>query len=345
MGVIRNALQKQIQNDGLNRYSNTTAIILSYDIVTNTATIKFPDPNGDGYMYRENVTFANTLGAATGSGIYTGQTCTISFIGGNIWSPIITGLADNLYESKTSPDQGAYIIGVDNDNIYTKPDNISPMMNDWIDENNTNKNKYNNDLWDYTKSDTTQEVHELLQSMDKYTAQESGITNLDTKSTVKLKENGDIDIFVSHNVGIRISNTDHKIYMYGLGLYLNNRELKNYECLCYNNTENNNTNNTSEKTDEEVQVEFENNIKILDTNTEELERCIARLKEIHGKLNRYQLLEDYISEAKDIKTTYQNGNCTRKDIIRMNNRIMALNPIFESEIQDAQKVLNPILKQ
>ena len=224
MGVIRNALQKQIQNDGLNRYSNTTAIILSYDIVTNTATIKFPDPNGDGYMYRENVTFANTLGAATGSGIYTGQTCTISFIGGNIWSPIITGLADNLYESKTSPDQGAYIIGVDNDNIYTKPDNISPMMNDWIDENNTNKNKYNNDLWDYTKSDTTQEVHELLQSMDKYTAQESGITNLDTKSTVKLKENGDIDIFVSHNVGIRISNTDHKIYMYGLGLYLNNKE-------------------------------------------------------------------------------------------------------------------------
>ena len=73
--------------------------------------------------------------------------------------------------------------------------------------------------------------------MDKYTAEESGMTNLDTKSTVKLRENGDIDIFVSHNVGIRISNTDHKIYMYGLGLYLNNKELKNCQCLCYNDSD------------------------------------------------------------------------------------------------------------
>ena len=172
MGVIKNTLQKQINNNNLTQYSNTTAVILSYDIVTNTATIKFPDPNGDGFLRRENVTFANTLGAVTGSGVYAGQTCTISFIGGNIWSPIITGLADNLYEAKTSSDQGAYIIGVDNDNIYTKPENISPMMNDWIDENNTNQNKYNNDLWDYTKSDTSQEVHEILQSLDKYTAEE-----------------------------------------------------------------------------------------------------------------------------------------------------------------------------
>ena len=71
---------------------------------------------------------------------------------------------------------------------------------------------------------------------------------------------------------------------------------------------------------------------------------IARLKEIHGKLNRYKLLEDYIAEAKNIKVTYSAGNCTIKDITRMNNRILALIPIFESEIQDAQNVLNPILK-
>ena len=225
MGVIRNTLQKQINNNNLTQYSNTTAVILSYDIVTNTAIIKFPDPNGDGFIRRENVTFANTLGAATGSGVYAGQTCTISFIGGNVWSPIITGLADNLYEAKTSSDQGAYIIGVDNDNIYTKPENISPMMNDWIDEDNTNQYKYSNDLWDYTKSDTSQEVHEILQSLDKYTAEESGMTNLDTKSTVKLRDNGDIDIFVSHNVGIRKSNTDHNIYVYGKGLYFNNKKI------------------------------------------------------------------------------------------------------------------------
>ena len=167
------------------------------------------------------------------------------------------------------------------------------------------------------------------------------MTNLDTRSTIKLRENGDIDIFVSHNVGIRISNTDHKIYMYGLGLYLNNKELKNCQCLCYNNP---NNNNSSDDTDDKIINEIENNLKLFEVDTEELEKCIARLKEIHGKLNRYKLLENYIAEAKNIKVTYSAGNCTIKDITRMNNRILALIPIFESEIQDAQNVLNPILK-
>lgn len=239
MSVIKNALQKQINNDNLNRYSNTTATILGYDIVTNTATIEFLNPNGDGNVYRENVTFANTLGAATGSGIFVGQTCTISFIGGNIWSPIITGIASNLYEAKASQDQGAYIVSTDIDEEYSKPETISPMANDWIDSNNTNKRKYNNDLGDYTTSDTSKEVHEILQALNKYTNTESGITHLDTKSTIKLRDNGDIDIFVSHNVGIRISNADHNIYLYGKGIYLNNKK------ICYNDS--NNDENESEK--------------------------------------------------------------------------------------------------
>ena len=226
MGAIRNALQKQIKSNNLNRYSNTTATIIDYDIATNTATIEFPDPNGDGFVYRENVTFANTLGAVTGSGIYNGQTCTIDFIGGNIWAPIITGIANNFYGVKTTSDQGGYIVTNDNDISSIKPENISPMMDDWIDEKNTDEYKYNNDLGDYTTSDTSQEVQEIIQSLNRYTLEEAGITNLKTKSTVRLRENGDIDIFVSNNTGIRISNSDHKIYIYGSGIYFNNKEIK-----------------------------------------------------------------------------------------------------------------------
>jgi hypothetical protein len=41
------------------------------------------------------------------------------------------------------------------------------------------------------------------------------MTSLSTKSTIKLRENGDIDIFVANNIGIRVSVVDKSISLYG----------------------------------------------------------------------------------------------------------------------------------
>lgn len=214
MSIIKNALKKQIDNNRLVYCNIATGIIDEYNITMNTARIKYQNPNGEGWLYRDNVRFADTMGGVTGAGIYPSQSCNLAFLNGNIHMPIITGLIYNNYASKTCTDQGAYIVDTDILSC-SKPENITPMINTWIEENNDNPSKYNNELWEYTETDTLKLIHEELNSLDKYKSTEQGITNLETKSTIKFKDNGDIDIFIDNNTGIRISKSDKSINLYG----------------------------------------------------------------------------------------------------------------------------------
>jgi hypothetical protein len=223
MSIIKNALQQQIRNNNKQQFNDTTATIIDYNVVLNTAKIRFLNPNGEGHLYRDNVPVSNTLGGVTGSGIYPGQSCTITFLGNTIFNPVITGLTGSNYSNKTCSDQGAYLVDV-NVLSHQKPETIVPMMSNWIEETNTNTKKYNNDFGDYTKTDTSDSIHKTLNTLDKYKATEQGITSLNTKSTIKFRDNGDIDIFVANNIGIRISKADRSINLYGK-LKLNGQEI------------------------------------------------------------------------------------------------------------------------
>lgn len=223
MSIIKNALKKQICDSNRQQYNDTTGTILEYDNIKNTAKIRYSNPNGEGYLFRDNVRISNTLGGVTGAGIYPGQSCAISFIGNNIYNPVIIGVTDNNYSNKTCKDQGAYI--VDSEILSCeKPKKIVPMVNNWTEENNIDSDKYNNDLGDYTKIDTSIIIHEILNTIDKYKSTEQGITSLSTKSTIKFKDNGDIDIFIANNTGIRISKTDNSINLYGT-IKINGQEI------------------------------------------------------------------------------------------------------------------------
>lgn len=214
MGIIRDTLKRQINDNNRQQSNDTTATIIEYNATLNVAKIQFINPNSGTLMYRENVSLANTLGGVTGSGIFPGQTCTITFLGNNIYTPIITGLTGSNYANKTCADQGAYIVDTDI-LVVEEPSAIVPMMNNWIEEDNTSAGKYNNDLGDYTNVDATVLIHEILNTLDKYKDTEQGITSLSTKSTIKFKDNGDVDIFVGNNIGIRISKIDKSISLYG----------------------------------------------------------------------------------------------------------------------------------
>ena len=214
MGIIKNELNKQIQANNLRTYSDTTGTILEYDYITNRAKIMFDSPIGEGVMIRENVPITSQSGGFTQCGIQIGAQCNIAFSNNNIYSPVITGINNSFYNDKTCSDQGACLV---NEKIKSikKPDSITPMSLQWLDENNKNKSKYYNDLGQYQDIDITTKTMDILTKLDKYASTEQGITNLETKSTVKLKENGDIDIFVANNIGIRISKSSKKIYVYG----------------------------------------------------------------------------------------------------------------------------------
>lgn len=211
MGIIKQTLKKQIDNDNLTRLYETIGTILSYDQVHNTCCVNYYNPATNELMYRDNVHVASTMGAIHTSCLLEGQKCVLAFLNGNIYNPILTGIINNFYAFKRNPDQGAYLVDSYISNIE-EPNNISPMLNDYILDDNIS---YQSDLYDYSDIDIDKECNHLISNLDKYNKHEHGITNLDTGATIKLKSNGDIDIFIDNNTGISISSSDNSINLYG----------------------------------------------------------------------------------------------------------------------------------
>ena len=203
MGVIKEVLLDKINGYNQTQFRDSDATILEYDKTTMTCKIKYQNPNGEGYIYRGDVEIAGVWGGFSPGGIHAGQECTISFINNNIYNPIITGMPKSFYAEKSCTDQGAYIA---DDEIWKvgKPNHIIAMVLDWIDEANEDLTKYENDAAQYTETNVDLVSLDLFTALDKFMEFEVGMTNLKNKSTVKLRDNGDIDLFTRNNTGIRI---------------------------------------------------------------------------------------------------------------------------------------------
>lgn len=222
MGIIRQELQKQIQQNDKMTVSEATGTILSYDKTNERCTIKYNNPVGEGVLYKENVPIANQNGGISSGSYHNGQSCIISFTNGNVYNPTIIGFEQSYYSQRTNTDQGAYIATDDVWNVGT-PEHIVPMNSDWIDDSNTDSAKYHNELGMYMNTDVDNEAMELITTLDKYSDYEVGMTNLNNKSSVRLRDNGDIDIFTENNTGIRICK-DGVIKLYGTDIKFTDSE-------------------------------------------------------------------------------------------------------------------------
>lgn len=335
-GIIGKKLREEINKNQIQQYGEITGVILDYDKLSNTATVRYPNPHGNGYLYREHANVSSSLGGFTSDAIQPGQKCSISFINNNVMAPRVTGITNSLYLDKTNTDQGAYLVDRTILNVE-KRDGV-PMIDTWFDELNENKSKYSSDYGNYMETDVAQEVYNIINELDKYKQGENGITNLKQKTNIKHTENGDIEIFVSNTVGIRISTVDHKIYLYGKGVFLNDKE------ITFNENQYINIEPTEEHfvEDESASIikTFESNIGIIDADIEELKKCIAYLKEITGSVNKYKSLESKIAKYEKIRDSYVKDVTPIGNIVLMNNDILALHPIFSKELKDAQKVVS-----
>jgi hypothetical protein len=334
-GIIGQKLQQKIQANQLQQYGEVTGVILAYDKFSNTATIRYPNPHGGGYLYRDHAHVSSALGGITSDAIMPGQKCTIVFIDNNLMSPSVTGIIDSLYDKKTNTDQGAYL--VDRTVLTVEKQEGAPLADTWFDISNDNRAKYSTQYRDYMQIDAAQEVYNIISGLDKYKSGESGITNLDQKTNIKHTENGDIEIFVANTVGVRISTTDHKIYFYGKGIYLNDQELTYKEAPGVV-TEQPEENVVTE--DDAIYKTFEGNIDLIDADVEELKRCIAYLKEITGMVDRYRPLESKITKYEKIRDSYEKGVTQVAIVMAMNDEIMALQPVFATELSEAQQVMS-----
>lgn len=214
MSLVKDSIKKQIKNENrATNFNNTTADIVDYDKTTQTCKIQYKDPNSGTVIKKGNVSIVGNIGGTNTGSSLKGKKCSISFINGNLYSPVIQGVYETTsYQQKTSADQGAYIA---NDEVYKTgtPEHIIAMNLDWIDEDNKDVDKYNNELSNYHDTDAELVAIELNGTLDKFQEKETGMVNINNKSTIKCKENGDIDIFTSNNTGIRICKSGNiKIY-------------------------------------------------------------------------------------------------------------------------------------
>lgn len=354
MGIIKDALNQQIQLNNLQQGNDATATVLEYNATLNTATIEYLNPNGEGTLYRENVPIANTLGGVTGAGIRPGQLCTITFLKNNILTPMITGMIGSNYSAKTCSDQGAYIVdyNIMSASIQELLDlgSIDPMVNDWIEENNEDATKYNNELGNYTDVSATEETHSLLTTIDKYKQSEQGITSLDTKSTVKFKENGDIDLFVSNNVGIRICKKSQKIMFFGMGINIGGVELSAdvLNTLANAETDENgniilNTGGNTPNVSDIIKVsKIGDLIKDIDDDIGEIEEVIQLLTEITGNSSAFDNLRASIQEFKTLREEYYNADdsITTDEINDLYDKLVALKELFDSELEQGRQTLS-----
>ena len=227
MGIIGDKLQQKIENNNNIRYSDTVAEITEYDNIKNTASVKFANPNNGSIMTADNIAVKINMGGLSQAALKIGQKCWISFIGNNLLCPVITNLCDdqyydNIYSKKTNSDQGAYIVDSNINNIDINSIKITPMIEDYF--NDSVSSRYSLITKDYTDTEAIQEVRKIIMEIDKYKTSEDGITNIKNNSTIKFKDNGDIDIFVNNNTGIRISPNSKSIEVYG-SFKINGKEI------------------------------------------------------------------------------------------------------------------------
>lgn len=207
-------LKEAIINNVIEPYNRAStgavlAQVYELDDVTNRAKITFKDPKGTGFIKLENVPIQIGNGGMHSAGPLVGDQVWVTFINNSPLLPKIVSLCDENYEVNTREKtrhlrKGAFLP----DSICDRSDykNTStvttdtPTINDWIDDTNTDINKYIN----YKDTNPMDELVDATSYAAYYNTEEPGITHPANSSTIKVKNNGMIDIFVSTNQGIRI---------------------------------------------------------------------------------------------------------------------------------------------
>lgn len=336
MGVLKEAIQKQVDKQNLQYMQSSTGTILRYDKTSNRADIIYNNPVGDGTVYRGGIPVSNSLGGLTSGGVKPGQECTITFVNGNINAPLITGTNESSYRDKTCTDQGAYIIDEFVREQVQEVTDFIPMYQAWISPTNEWVDKYKNTAIDYSEYDANERARTLQSTTDKFSDSEVGLTNLDTKATLKMKDNGDIDIFVTDNVGIRISKKMRKIYFYGFDININGemdllailRKCRDCEFDGYHDDEL-----------KEIKDFITQHIGYIEGDIEELKRCIAYTKEITGDIEYFSSLDSAIGRFEVLKKNYNEGKYSdsSEDLEDVKAQILDYYDYFEEELVAARE--------
>lgn len=309
MSTLKDSIMENIVKPHTNMsFGTVLAEVYNYDNITNRAKIAFKDPKGTGFIKLENVPIQLGSGGVHSAGPFVGDHVWVSFMNNSPLYPKIVALADEAYQVNTREKtkhvrKGAFIP----DSICERSDynntivslNNKPTIEDWFDYDNDDYGKY----IDYKEENALNTLISETSSSAYYNAEEPGITHPLNSSTIKVRNNGAIDIFVATNQGIRVDPVTKTINFIG-------------------NSEKHHVSNLSVFSDEALDITAKKNIDI-DTTS-----CNLNSKEMSitttGK-SKMSINDTWTVIANSDINIKSNANITlesAKDILLSGNRII-----------------------
>lgn len=207
----KNIVDKVIEPNSRAKLSNAKGQIARYDSVNNLADVCLEMISLGGKQILYNVPIQIAANGIHQSSLQEGDFVYVQFNNGSIFQPKIIGKADELYATHTRKNERHLRQG------YLKVDQemdegeITPSSDDWIQQNNTNKTKF----LKYKDYNPLNDMAQKINSQGYFDGQDVGLCNPVSSSIMKVRDNGNIDIFIDSNVGIRINAQNKTIEFLG----------------------------------------------------------------------------------------------------------------------------------
>lgn len=182
--------------------------VVNFDNLRNRVDIEFQQPNSTGTMLLEKVPVAIGSVGVKPCALLKGEYVWVTFINNSPLLPKVIGVADERYEVNTREKlrhirQGTLMPKVNKD-IDAE---LKPLSNTLLDIDNEEYSKHS----EYFSHSVEDRVVEFRKKIGYYNENEVGLTHHLNNSTVKINDDGTIDIFTSTNHGIKINPTTNEI--------------------------------------------------------------------------------------------------------------------------------------
>lgn len=208
MGFKKALLEKVIEPHSSQKVTNSIGKILSYDSYLNRANVLVSSSGAFN-------TLKDVPVQLSGTGIMSampqeGDLVYIQYNNGSVFQPKVVGIADEDYQNKTRENSKHMRKGTLLRNIVEREGEIVPRAKRRMDTSNDPFKHF-----DYREADASEILESKTEDMGFFSGRELGLFHPILSSLVKLKDNGDIDIFTGTNTGIRVSRKNKTVEMFG----------------------------------------------------------------------------------------------------------------------------------
>lgn len=212
--MINKYLKETVKSESISKMSNATGHIIRVDDENNKADVFFPSfGNQQNGRRIDAIPICIAANGIHQSKFRKGDLVYVQFNSSTIFSPKIIAKADESYKNNTAKkevhlNKGSLLLK-ETKKIESEEEYI-PSYKTWM---TTDDNYFKNN--DYKEKEAMLNIAKIIEEKGKFIGEDVGLFNPISSSIVKLKDNGDIDIFTNNDIGLRVNSKDKTVEIFG----------------------------------------------------------------------------------------------------------------------------------